>query len=174
MTQYGHEVTYVKVDYKPTRNDVTLYYEMKHSINKFFEARDIPFIKNLSDIINLNTKYHERTLKFGQTLLERSNETSGNLEDVDYIKHRETLLEKASIFNETLSNLNLDALVSVHWFSESPIFGQPSIVVPAKAILDNNPKSLVFIGKKYEESVLLDIAYIYESKTQKRKDPMLK
>lgn len=174
MTKHGHEVIDIRLDeYLYTSNTQTLYYEMKSSIQDYFKTHDVPFIKNLNDIIKLNKELESRNLKYGQTLLERSEETSGDLFDPEYIASRTSLLEKASIFNTLLLEHHVDALVSVHWFSESPIFGQPSIVVPAKTIVDNNPISLVFIGKKLQEDILIRLAHHYETSTQKRKDPML-
>jgi amidase len=174
MESLGHKVTYHEIlDYKPASNTKTLCYEMKSSLNDYLKSHDIPHLKSLEDIVKLNELHKERTLKYSQTLLTKSLETT-NLEDPEFIALKDALHKKASIFKDILRDHHYDALVSAYWLPETPISGLPSVVVPAKPIIDAKPISFVFIGSKHSESTLLDIAYQYELYTQKRKDPMLK
>lgn len=169
----GYDVSNHDVDYKPSNNTETLVYEMKYSLNEYLKQANHPSIHTLSDIIEFNKAHTERCLRHGQTLLEKSEATSGDLNDPDYIEKRNALVKHSTIFEDLLKTAELDALVSVHWLSETPISGLPSVVVPAKTLTDEHPKSLVFIGHKHQEKTLLQIAYQYEKHTKKRKDPSL-
>ena len=161
------------IDYKPSNNSETLVYEMKYSLNEYLKKAEHPTVHTLSDVIAFNSSHADRCLKYGQTLLEKSEATSGDLSDPDYVNKRNTLLSQSTIFEDILREHALDALVSVHWFPETPISGLPSIVVPAKELTDEHPVGLVFIGNKHNEKTLLQIAYQYEQHTLKRKDPSL-
>lgn len=167
------DVSSYTLDYKPSNNSKTLVYEMKSSLNTYLKNANHPSVKTLKDIIDFNNRHQDRCLKYGQTLLEKSEKTSGDLQDPEYLEKREALLEKSTIFEDLLQKHSLDALVSVYWLPETPISGLPSVVVPAKELIDENPLSLVFIGNKNQEETLLQIAYTYEQHTLKRKDPSL-
>ncbi len=175
MKNHNHMTTMIHLkDYKPLSNSETLYVEMKSSLNDYLSTHDIKFLKTLADVIRLNALFSERTLRYGQTLLERSNQTDGNLNSAHFTKIKTELTQKANIFESLLNEHQLDALVSTYWLPETPISGLPSIVVPAKALEDAHPKSLVFIGKRHDEKTLFQLAHFYETHTQKRKDPILK
>ena len=152
--------------YTPVDNSETLFYEMKYSLNKYLEKNDNPEIKSLDDIIKLNIKNKERCLKYGQDLLIKSNNTSGKIDDPDYIYKRRKLLDKSQLFENILYENNLDAIVSTRWIGETPIIGLPSIVVPS-FYKNNVVKSLVFFGKKNQDETLIKIAYKYEKERKK-------
>lgn len=160
----GHQILDLSIDYQPVSNSETLFYEFKSSLNQYLKQADYPAANSLQDIIEFNKTNQERMLKYGQTLLEQSEATSGDLDDPKYINLRKTLLEKASIFDALMDTHQLDALVSTHWLPESPIFGQPSLVYPMTRTFNKPLKSLVFIGKKHQEKVLLQIGYLLEQK----------
>lgn len=170
---FNYEVTSISIDYKPVGNTETLLYEMKSSLNAYLKEAGHPKVKSLKDIINFNKNHKDICLPYGQTLLEKSEATSGNLNDPDYIEKRANLIKKSDIFNDILNTQKLDALVSIYWLPETPISGLPSVVVPARELKNKRPKSLVFIGRKNHEKDLLNIAHVYELRTQKRKDPSL-
>ena len=156
----------LNMKYTPVDNSETLFYEMKYSLNKYLEKNDNPEIKSLDDIIKLNIKNKERCLKYGQDLLIKSNNTSGKIDDPDYIYKRRKLLDKSQLFENILYENNLDAIVSTRWIGETPIIGLPSIVVPSFYKSDV-VKSLVFFGKKNQDETLIKIAYKYEKERKK-------
>lgn len=169
----GYQISNHTLTYKPVKNTETLLYEMKYSLNEYLKQANYPPAKSLSDVIAFNESHASRCLKYGQTLLEKSEATSGDLNDPDYISKRHTLIEQSTIFESLLRDNELNALVSVYWLPETPISGLPSIAVPAKTLNDLKPVSLVFIGNKHQEKQLLHIAHQYEIHTMKRKDPNL-
>lgn len=156
----------LNMKYTPVDNSETLFYEMKYSLNKYLEKNDNPEIKSLDDVIKLNIKNKERCLKYGQDLLIKSNNTSGKIDDPDYIYKRRKLLDKSQLFENILYENNLDAIVSTRWIGETPIIGLPSIVVPS-FYKNDVVKSLVFFGKKNQEETLIKIAYKYEKERKK-------
>ena len=160
----GHQTLDLSIDYQPVSNSDTLFYEFKTSLNQYLKHANYPAANSLHDIIEFNETNQERMLKYGQTLLEQSEATSGDLDDPKYINLRKSLLEKASIFDALMDTHQLDALVSTHWLPESPIFGQPSLVYPMTRTFNKPIKSIVFIGKKHQEKVLLQIGYLLEQK----------
>ena len=121
-----------------------------------------PVATSLQAIIDYNETNKDRLLKYGQTLLIKSEKTSGDLNDPQYVQLRKQLLEKASLFDQLLTQYDCDALVSTHWLPESPIFGQPSLVYPMTKDFSKPLKSLVFIGKKHDEKSLLKLGYMLE------------
>ena len=173
LTTIGYDVRPQTLQYKPSSNTETLLYEMKYSLNEYLKHAQYENAKSLQDIITFNEQNPSKYLKYGQTLLVKSEQTSGDLNDPDYLQKRQTLLHQSRIFESLLDEENLDALVSVHWLPETPISGLPSVVVPAKTLDDLKPVSLVFIGKKHQEKTLLNITHQYEIHTLKRKDPNL-
>lgn len=158
----GHEVIDLDIPYTPVSNSETLFYEFKYSLNQYLRDAKHPVASSLKAIIDYNQTNKDRLLKYGQTLLIKSEKTSGDLNDPHYIKLRTQLLEKASIFDQLLTQHQCDALVSTHWLPESPIFGQPSLVYPMTKDFSNPLKSLVFIGKKHDEKTLLKLGYMIE------------
>ena len=156
----------LNMKYTPVDNSETLFYEMKYSLNKYLEKNDNPEIKSLDDVIKLNIKNKERCLKYGQDLLIKSNNTSGKIDDPDYIYKRRKLLDKSQLFENILYENNLDAIVSTRWIGETPIIGLPSIVVPS-FYKNDVVKSLVFFGKKNQDETLIKIAYKYEKERKK-------
>ena len=57
-------------------------------------------------------------------------------------------MELASKLEKTMKAYHLDAAISTIRNSYAPIYGSPTISVPAKALTDLNPISLVFFRKE--------------------------
>ncbi len=119
LQENGHQTLNVTIDYQPVSNSDTLYYEFKSSLNHYLKQANYPAAHSLNDIIEFNKTNKKRLLKYGQTLLEKSEATSGDLNDPKYIDLRKNLLEKASLFDDLMNTHQLDALVSTHWLPES-------------------------------------------------------
>lgn len=162
LKENGHTVIDLEIPYAPVSNSETLFYEFKYSLNQYLKDAKHPVATSLESIIDYNETNKARLLKYGQSLLIKSEKTSGDLRDPLYLQLREQLLEKASLFDQLLKEHDCDALVSTHWLPESPIFGQPSLVYPMTLDFSNPLKSLVFIGKKHDEKTLLKLGYMIE------------
>jgi amidase len=163
LTQHGHLTVDIPINYTPVSNSETLFYEFKYSLNRYLKSAKHPSAPSLQSIIQYNQTNKKHLLRYGQTLLEKSEQTSGDLEDPTYLSLRTTLMKQASLFDELLNTHQCDALVSTHWLPESPIFGQPSLVYPMSKDFKKPMKSLVFIGKKHQEKVLLQLGYLIET-----------
>ena len=84
----GHQTLDLSIDYQPVSNSDTLFYEFKSSLNQYLKHANYPAANSLHDIIEFNKTNQERLLKYGQTLLEQSEATSGDLDDPKYINLR--------------------------------------------------------------------------------------
>lgn len=74
-----------------------LTYEFKADLNAYLRTVAPHLnIRALSDVINFNENNSEKCLKYGQSILVESEETSGNLKEMAYI----SALEKDIYFSE--------------------------------------------------------------------------
>ena len=168
------DVVDLSIDLEDLKNFDTLVYEFKHTLNLYLKSVDgLTRMKSLEDIIQFNLEDPEKRLKYGQNILIKSNETKG-LDDPAYLKMKQEKTEKASLFEKLLREHQLDALISTYWLPYAPMFGNPSICVPAKALMDDKPKSIIFVGKKWDDATLISIAHLYEQKTKHRIPPIIK
>ena len=134
----------------------SLLYEFKHDLNHYLKTVEgSTKMKSLQDIITFNQEDPEVRLKYGQTILIDSEKTSGQLDEAKYLLIRKKLLKEANRFEDLMQKLHLDALLSTKWSSYAPIAGNPSICVPGKPLIDLKPISVVFVGKKYDDSTLI-------------------
>ena len=170
----GMDVSWFNFEVKHLKNDASLLYEFKNGLNHYLKTVEgHTKMTSLSDIIEFNNDNHTRCLKYGQSILTKSDETNGDLNDTKYLKIRQALLKEARKFQDLLELEHLDALVSTKWLSYAPIHGNPSICVPGKKLIDQKPISLVFVGKKWDEQTLIAIAHHYEMNTLHRIPPNL-
>jgi len=173
LAQVGIHSVDIEIELEDLKNFDTLIYEFKHDINLYLKTvAGQTRMKSLDDIINFNLEDPERRLKHGQNILVEANQTQGLL-DEKYINMRKEKIAKASLFEKLLKTHHCDALISTYWLSFAPMFGNPSICVPAKALIDQTPKSIVFVGKKWDDATLISIAHSYEQLTKHRIPPKL-
>lgn len=157
--------------------DVMLY-EFKTALNSYlhdFASNSSP--KTLADIIQFNRLEPSKRLKYGQTILEKSEQTSGTLTEpaylhalsFDYTKSKEQGIDA------TLTENNLDAIVYPNNIGAGipAKAGYPSVTVPAGYTSDGDPVGITFTGTAYSEPILLKLAYAYEQATMKRIAPKL-
>ena len=167
----GVEVVDLPFKYHAMHNTETLLFDFKHDLNAFLQSlKDYTPMQSLSDIIAFNQKHSDRCLVYGQTLFERALETT-DLNDEIYLKKRSVLLHEAKRFQQLMEDEGLSAIISTKWTSYAPVYGNPSVCVPAKPLDDLNPVSLVLVGKRFEDDLLLRIAHQYEQKTMHRIEP---
>lgn len=173
LRQHGIEIIDLSIELQDLKNFDTLTYEFKDGINKYLKSvSGQTRMKTLDDIINFNLEDPERRLKYGQNILVESNLTEG-LHSPIYVSMKKEKMAQASLFESLLHEHHLDALVSTYWLSYAPMFGNPSICVPGEALVDESPKALVFVGKKWDDKTLISIAHTYEQATKHRIPPKL-
>ena len=176
FTHLGASVITIDFELDDLNNDETLLIEFKHDINAYFSSlkESVP-IKSLENLIDFNKQNQKRCLVYGQSIFEASQKTSGILDDSAYkeIKTKQMKIAAPKLEN-TLKAYHLDAAISTMRNSYAPIYGNPTISVPAKPLIDLNPISMVFFGKKYDDENLITIAHHYETHTNLRIAPKLK
>ena len=169
-------VTVKAIDFKPFPHDVypAMLYEFKVSIQKYLDSVQPIQMKSLEDIIAFNEKHADVCLKYGQSILEAASALPGDLSHPDYLAARKKADDEAEQFASLYDTHGLDAIISFSWNSYGPALGLPSVVVPAKDLVqDLTPKSFVFMGPKWSESTLIALAHHYEINTQYFKPPKL-
>ncbi len=174
LERRGLMVEPVTIESKPMPNEQSLLHEFKHALNQYLESvKGHTRMTSLADIIAFNKQDPGRRLKYGQTLLEASDKTKGDLSDPAYLAIRQSLTKEARKFEDLMQAQGFDALIATIWTSYAPIHGNPSICVPAKAITDLKPRGLVFVGKRFDDARLIAIAHAYEDATRHRVPPVL-
>lgn len=156
-------------------NTQTLSPEMNRDMNAFLSTiRSATDIHTFSDIVAFNAEDPRRNLKHGQG---RFLEALGNdraLKDPTYLKARKAMNEEIDVFKSLFKTHGVDALITTKITGYPPVAGLPSVIVPAKALKDTTPRSILFIGKPFTESTLLPLAHTYETLTHKRIPPEYK
>lgn len=162
LQKMGHQVIDIELEKGYVPNDPTLLIEFKYALNSFLDdIKGSTMMTSLSDIIEFNKQNERRCLRYGQSILTKSNETSGSLLDIEYIKLRENLLEQASIIEKHIIENNLIAVMAPVWMGFAPIYGNPSVCIP-EGVYQGVPKAMVFVGKKYDDENLLRFTHQYE------------
>mgnify|MGYP000064836929 CR=1 FL=1 len=155
-------------------NFETLIYDFKADLNHFMSQymKDYP-IKSLKDLIDFNKEDPDVRMKYGQSIFEAAEKTSGTLKEKEYHKTLIENLDKANLITRLLEAHDLDAIMSVKRTGYAPIAGNPVVGVVAKALKDDTPRSLYFIGHKFSDDIILSLAHVYEQNTKKRIAPDL-
>ena len=146
-------------------------------------------MKTLEDIIRVGTKS-----KYAEERLTRMAENTGRWENPE-IKcldayHDIRRIDFREAIERTMDSLKLDAIVYPSWnnqpariefFEEeykgdnsqiiAPHTGQPAFTVPMGYTEGNLPAGLQFLGRMYDESTLIKLAYSYEQGTKHREVP---
>ncbi len=155
-----------------------LTYEFKTSLNAYLNSLDQSInVRSLKDVIDFNNNDRERMLRYGQTLLEDAEATSGTLTEAEYINAREKdiYLSTEQGIDVTLTDNNLEAIVFPNNFGAAipAKAGYPSITVPAGYTGEEEPVGITFTSTAYSEPTLIQLAYAYEQATKHRKTPVL-
>lgn len=162
LENLGYEVLEITIVYPELDNDPTLTHEFKYGINEFLKSvRGFTRHKSLRDIIDFNLKHSSRCLKYGQSILEAAEKKSGQLDDQTYQENRMKLIASASLLEHLIIESDLIAIAAPLWMGFAPIYGNPSVCIP-EGIYNGIPKSMVFVGKKYEDKQLLKFAHHYQ------------
>lgn len=168
------KVKNVYLESRPIPNHESLIYEFKSDLNHYLSTvRGHTAMQSLSDIIAFNKAHEEECLKYNQALFEAADATSGSLTEPAYRHVRKKVLKEALAMDRLLHDENLDAIVMPRRSSHAPIAGNPIVSVPAKPLTDLQPRSLCFVGRKWDDEALISIAYHYETATKHRIKPNL-
>jgi amidase len=169
------EVTIPRYSY--TSN--VLYYEFKHNLNDYLKkTSDTVPVKTLEDIIKFNQEDPEVRMKFGQTILERSQNLSESLDDPTYLQQRadDIKYSKELGIDKVMKENNLDALLFANNRGAAipAKAGYPSITVPAGYTSSGRAVGVTFSAMAYSEPKLIELAYSYEQHSEKRVSPIFK
>jgi amidase len=166
-----------------------LLYEFKDGINKFLKSSGTG-IDNLNTLIAYNNKNTYREMRyFKQEIFEQASTKKG-LESKEYKDlYQNVTVKSREIINRILSVNKLDAICGPangpSWcidlingdafsgygtYSPAAIAGYPAITVPM-GLVHELPVGLTFLGKKYSEPQLIEIAFAYEQLSHKRMAP---
>ncbi len=155
-------------------NYTTLIHEFKRDFNTFLGDRKNRFpVETLLDIIRFNRRKPSLRMPYGQCTFHAAQATSGTLKEPAYLQARSALDSCIERFLDWMEKASYDAMVTTSWSSHAPIGGLPSIIVPAKALREGLPVSVMFIGNKWTEKKLFRLAAHYERKTGHRIPPII-
>lgn len=169
----GVEVEDIEIEIKDMPNHLTLIYDFKVDLNHYLSRFKPGNIRTLKDLINFNNQDSRTRLKYGQSIFTASEKTSGALTEPEYYQKRKEILDVAGEYQRLMEEKNLKCIVSVKRTSHAPIYGNPVIATPAKALIDDEPRSLFFIGKLHHDDEIFAYADRYEKRFNKRLKPDL-
>ncbi|MHB1654445.1 MAG: amidase family protein [Desulfitobacteriaceae bacterium] len=153
-----------------------LTYEFKSDLNYYLgKTSSQVAVKSLADVIEFNLKHADEALKYGQTRLTSSEETSGTLTEPDYLLNRlrDLRLSQTEGIDAALKQHSLDSLLfpSVKGEGIAAKAGYPSIMVPGGYTLVGLPYGITFTGTAFSEPQLIKQAYAFEQATHYRVTP---
>ncbi|WP_332237673.1 amidase family protein [Sporolactobacillus sp. KGMB 08714] len=160
------------------RQSCVMYQEFKWDLNRYLEQlpADVP-VHSLQDVIAYNEAHAEAALKYGQTVLEKSERMSGDLGEQRYLIDRadDIRLSRKEGIDAVMKNYHLDALIFANATGSdiAAKAGYPSITVPAGYTDAGEPVGITFTGMAFDEPKLIELAYSYEQATRNRKAPDL-
>ncbi|MBA4700049.1 MAG: amidase [Ruminococcus sp.] len=144
-------------------------YEFKYAMNQYLAELSSDYkIKNLKDIIEFNNLHKEKTLRYGQILLEGAQDnTSGEMTESIYLDALKNIGPTKLYMEEQLKDVNVCIV-----FKDHPIVqytGLPAITVPCGLYNDGMPFGINIIAQTDEE--LLNTAYTIEQIAGRRVEP---
>jgi amidase len=159
-----------------------LMHEFKSGLNAYL-ARLGPgaAVRTLADVVDFNRQHSRRALRYGQTVLTRSERlTSGTLTEPDYLeaRFRDIRLSREQGIDNVLRAHNLDLLVFPSYVgcAVAAMAGYPSIAIPAGLVSDTKgvrPHGVTFTGPAYSEPVLIRAGRALEQRLNGRVRPEL-
>lgn len=159
-------------------DNTTLIYEFKPAINAYLGhlAPQVQ-VHSLRELIEFNELNKEQTLKYGQTLLEAAEQTSGSLTEIEYItaRKRDLRLTKEQGLDYVMTMHHLDAVLlpGNRGSGLGAKAGYPSITVPGGYNSEGRPFGITFAGLAWSEPRLIAMAYAFEQLTNYRKTPVI-
>lgn len=160
------------------RDFTVLIHEFKVTLNAYLNwLGDRSPVTSLADVIAFNEANGDQCLKYGQTIMLKSEATSGTLTDRDYCeaRQRDIRLARDQGIDRVMAEQRLDVLVFANNFGAgiAAKAGYPSITVPGGYSPEGEPLGLTFTARAFEEAALIRWAYAYEQGTRHRRPPAL-
>ncbi|MCQ2009174.1 MAG: amidase family protein [Sporolactobacillus sp.] len=152
--------------------------EFAYDMNQYLEklSDDVP-VHSISELIAYNNEHSDEALKYGQTILERADELSGDLGERQYLSDRaeDLRLSRKEGIDAVVKTRKLDALIFADYQGSdiAAKAGYPSITVPAGYTAKGEPIGITFVGMAYSEPRLIELAFSFEQATQHRVKPTL-
>jgi amidase len=182
------EVEFMKSQQNDGAESVLLQFEFKDGVNKYLASSNAK-VKSLDDVIAFNKSNEPRAMPyFKQELLEKSL-AKGDLQTKDYNDALKKILNVENMLNQQFEEHKLDALcgpaTGAPWcidpvngdfwtgygaYGPAAISGFPSITMPMGSMSDL-PVGISFLGRAYDEPLLIGIAYAYEQVSKNRRAP---
>ncbi len=151
-------------------------HEFKVCFNNYLDKYGNNYkLHTLEDVIAFNKSKPEKTLKYGQKILELSQDTSGSLTDTRYITDlfRDLVTSRENGIDKAMNDLEVDALLYLEDTDVAATSGYPIITIPAGFSSDGKAYGLKFVGRPFSEHTLIRLAYTYEKATKRRIPPKL-
>lgn len=167
----------------PGSASIVFLYELKHDLDLYLRDWAVGTdIRTMADVIAFNEANADRTLRFGQDLFLASQETRGDLSELEYRSARamDLLAARERGLDAYMTQHQLDAVVfpGTAGASIAAKAGYPSVQVPAGFIAGfdgretpDYPLGITFAGQAWSEATLLRLAYAYEQATNARRPP---
>ncbi|MCM3628377.1 amidase family protein [Paenibacillus glycanilyticus] len=163
-------------------------FEFKKGLNDYLaKAGNGAYVRTLDELIAYNEANRDIALKYGQSTLIWSNETSGTLTEPEYVEslrlNREVAREQG--IDHAMREYKLDALLFLgneDGLDISARAGYPAITVPGGyaetgiiaegGYTTKGPQGITFVGTAYSEPTLFRLAYAYEQASKCRRAPI--
>lgn len=175
LTEAGCTMVKVDTGFKsnPMHNKAVMLHEFKSGINAYLSKAGSK-MKTLADIIEYNRNHSKECLKYGQTLLEGSENLSGRLKEREYLSALlDNMVSAGGAIDRVIEENDLDLFIQTHYDSIHAVSGYPCITVPTGLPDRRSGKSVFFIGKKWSEGQLIRAAAAFEKHSGKRQPPVL-
>lgn len=150
--------------------------EFKASLNEYLAKETSPKlrVRTLSDIVAYNNQHPDK-MKYGQSLLQASDATPGNMDNPAAQAHKDAAIAAAQVaIDGTLQTDNLDAIVAPGpaYANVSAAAGYPTVIVPGGYLPGSNqPMGISFLGTAWSEPHLIAYGYNYEQSSHARVAP---
>lgn len=170
---------------------IVLRYEFKHYLNAYLEnTPDTVSTKSLADLIAFNIERQAEEMPYFNQEIFVGSEVKGPLSDKNYINAiSNSKNAMIKLIDDLMDQHDLDLIVMPSrnpansqdlingdhpsgggTSSYAAVSGYPSITVPM-GFIHALPVSLSFVGRKYSEAMLIEVAYAFEQVSQSRKKP---
>ncbi|MBP1989769.1 amidase [Paenibacillus eucommiae] len=162
-------------------------HEFKKYVNDYLSKLPVSVpVHTLSELIEYNTKHADVALKYGQSRLIWCDETSGSLNEPEYLesKKKNEMYARTEGIDYVLEKHSLDALLLPGNYEGTDIAGRagyPLITVPAgyathgsttsEGWITKGPFGITFSGTSFSEPTLIKLAYAFEQATKHRFPP---
>ncbi|HEV2451869.1 MAG TPA: amidase [Streptosporangiaceae bacterium] len=158
-----------------------LLHEFKHDINAYLSKLPGSHPDTLAELIDYNRRDAGRVLAcFGQEIFEQAEALSGELDDPERVRARQTARQLArAALDGPLAIYRLDAIIALtanpawltdyllgdhdvfHTSTPAAVAGYPSVTVPTGEV-SGLPVGLSFIGPPWSEPTLIALAHAFE------------